>query len=93
MIYWEVGTHTINEYSSYYIYDSSWSTRELAMSRIKKLMADFESEYSHYSGFYWSTEVDNTKGKFITKVIPHHSDITVDFDEIQITTIKRFVEK
>jgi hypothetical protein len=63
------------------------------MGHVKKLMMNFENMYNHYSGFYWRTTVDNTNGKFITKVTPYHTDITVDFDEIQITVTKRFVEK
>lgn len=93
-IYWEVGIHKRDEYSSYYLYDSSWSTKTIAMIRIDELTDEFENKYRYYKyGLYWRTRIDNTNGNFITKIIPHHSDITVDLDDICLSITKRFIKK
>lgn len=91
--YWEVGIHNRDEYSSYYIYDSSWSTKELAMVRIHTLMDEFENKYRHYNGLYWRTQINNTGGNFITEIRPYHDEITADIDEICLIIKKRFIQK
>lgn len=91
--YWEVGTRVRDAYLLYYTYDSSWSTRDLAIIRTEELKTKFEEGYNYYKGIYWKTQVDNTSGKFLTKITPHHHDIIVELDDIELNIIKRFITK
>lgn len=91
--YWEVGTCVRDVNLLYYKYDSSWSTRDLAMIRTEELKTKFEEGYNYYKGIYWKTQVDNTGGKFLTRIIPNHHDITVELDDIELNIIKRFITK